>query len=245
MNKLFIPLLGVCIMLVTACSNKRLVYFNQPKPESIPLVSKNYEPLIQKGDILAINVVSLDPQSSLLFSSAAANGGIMVDNNGTIAFPKLGLIQAMGKTKYQLTNEIQGKLQPYLKEPAVTIRFMNFRITVIGEVGHPGTILIPNDRVNILEAIGLAGDLTNFAKRDNILLMREINGKQEFHPINLLDNSIFSSPDFYLQSNDVLYVVPNNAKAYSGTSAQAVLPAVLGIVSITLSLGFIILNNLK
>jgi polysaccharide biosynthesis/export protein len=226
-------------------SNKRLVYFNQQSDTSFRLVSKNFEPLIQKGDLLNIAVNSLDPQSSLIFNSQNALGtvglnassnpsilpGSMVDNNGNIYMPKLGKVLAEGKTKFQLAEELQERLLPYLKEPVVNIRYMNFRVTVLGEVNRPGTITIPNDKVTLLEALGFAGDLTPFGKRENVVLMREVNGQQEIRHINLSDNSIFTSPYFYLQSNDVVYVEPNNARNYTGTRTQVLLPSVLAGLS--------------
>ncbi len=245
-------------LVATSCeSNKRLVYFNQPTDTSFKLVTTNFEPLIQKGDLLNIAVNSLDPASSVIFNSqnslstvnptgvGGAPGvmpGSMVDNEGNIVMPKLGKIRAEGKTKYQLTAEIQEKLLPYLKEPIVNIRFMNFRVTVLGEVNRPGTITIPNDKVTILEALGFAGDLTPFGKRENVLLMREKNGRQEVRHINLQDNSIFSSPYFYLQSNDVVYIEPNKARSYTGTRAQLLLPSIMAALSLTVVLVDRIIN---
>lgn len=251
--KQFLNLLCLCFFVLlmsfslTSCLNsKRITYFSQLKDTSITLVSKNFEPLIQKGDLLNIAVNSLDPQSSMLFNSQnslttvgmptqqnnALLPGSMVDNKGQIYMPKLGEIKAEGKTKYQLEEELQQKLTLYLKDPVVNIRFMNFRITVLGEVNRPGTVTIPNDKVSILEALGIAGDLTVFGKRESVLLLRENKGVQEIHRLNLNDNSIFRSPYFFLQSNDVLYVEPNNAKAYSGTRSQVLLPSILASLSL-------------
>lgn len=239
---LFFPLF---LFLVSCSSNKRLVYFNQNIDTSFTLSSKNFEPLIQVGDLLNIAVNSLDPQSSIIFNNQNAlttvgmnsqNNpsvlpGTMVDNEGNIQMPKLGKIKAAGKTKHELTNELQLALEPYLKDPIVNIRFNNFRITVLGEVNRPGTITIPNDKVTILEAIGFAGDLTPYGKRNNVLLMRYEKGKQEIRHLDLSKNSIFTSPYFYLQSTDVVYIEPNNAKSYTGTRTQVLLPSLLAGLS--------------
>jgi polysaccharide export outer membrane protein len=111
---------------------------------------------------------------------------------------------------------------------------MNYRVTVLGEVNRPSTIPISNERVSILEAIGLAGDLTIYGKRDDILYIHENEGQKEFHRINLNDNSLFKSPYFYLQSNDLLYVTPNKSKMYSGSQFSVIWPAIVNSITLLL-----------
>jgi polysaccharide export outer membrane protein len=262
LNGLFFCRKSVVIIILAAiaffgvsCANRKkinkLSYFQELNDTSLKLVNGDFEPLIQRGDILYVAVNSLDPVSSTLFNSvnsfttiSAATGttslsggatvtpGLVVDAEGNIKLPKVGTIKAIGKTKTNLTKEIQEDLLPYLKDPIVTLRFMNYRVTVLGEVSRPGTLIISNERVSILEALGLCGDLTIYGKRTNILLIRENNGIKETHRINLNDNSLFSRPYFYLQSNDVLYVQPNKSREYSSTTAPQTIPIFLSSLSL-------------
>ena len=216
------------------------------------MVNKDFEPTIQVGDILFMGVTSLDPISSLLFNSSNAmpaqgasggntmvqniTNGLLVDTRGEIEVPKLGKIKVIGKTKAALEQLLQQNLLAYLKDPVVIIRFMNYRVTVLGEVARPSTVAIQNERISILEALGLCGDLTIYGNRSNILLIHENNGVKELHRINLNNTSLFSSPYYYLQSNDVLYVEPNKAKVYSSTAAPVILPNILASLSLILIL---------
>ena len=239
------------VFLSTSCRmNKHLAYFKSTKDTTIAVVQKDFEPVIQTGDILFISVTSLDALSSATFNfsttgTSPAPGmtsgsslppnttlGILVNNDGSIEMPKLGKIQARGKTKEKLRNDLTVSLLPYLKEPVVTIRFMNYRVTVLGEVNRPGTLTIQNERVSVLEAIGLAGDLTMYGNRNNILLIHENNGIKETKRLSLTDYSIFSSPYYYLQSNDVIYIEPNKAKGYISSPIAVLLPAFATSISL-------------
>jgi polysaccharide export outer membrane protein len=239
------------LLFLASCGfNKQLAYFKSTTDTSITVSQKDFEPIIQTGDILYVGVNSLDPMSSALFNfsttgTSAAPGmqsantlpanttlGILVNNDGSIELPKIGKIIARGKTKDQLRNTLLEALQPYLKEPVVTIRFMNYRVTVLGEVNRPGTLPILNERVSVLEALGLAGDLTMYGNRNNILLIHENKGVKETKRLTLNDYSLFSSPYYYLQSNDVLYVEPNKAKAYISSPVAVLLPAFTTSISL-------------
>ena len=249
--KLFsLPLILGLTFLFSCNYNRQITYFPDLKDTSITLVNKNFEPVIQKGDILYVGVTSADPISSAAFNSSnvqpsqiASGGanftqnvtsGLLVNSDGSIMVQNIGKMQALGKTKAQLTDEIQKALLPYLKDPVVNIRFMNYRVTVLGEVNRPSTIPISNERVSILEAIGLAGDLTIYGKRDDILYIHENEGQKEFHRINLNDNSLYKSPYFYLQSNDVLYVTPNKSKIYSSSQFPILWPAIVNSITLLL-----------
>jgi polysaccharide export outer membrane protein len=216
-----------------------LTYFNQLNEKSISLVNQNFEPIIQTGDILYVGITSADPLSSAQFNSSNVQGqqsqsiaGLLIGSEGTIEIQKIGNVVAKGKTKAQLAQEIKQKLLPYLKEPIVNIRFMNYRVTVLGEVSRPATVNIPGERISILEVLGLCGDLTPYGNRKNVLLIHENNGVKEFHRLNLNDNSIFNSPHFYLQNNDVLYVEPNNIKAYTTSQTAVILPIVMSTATL-------------
>ncbi len=234
----------------TSCLNtKRLTYFPELRDSTFKLVNNNFEPIIQKGDILYIAVTSADLQSAVIFNSVNAIGvqnganvfpvvttpGIVVDPEGKIELPKIGQIIAVGKTKKHLISELQDSLRPYLKDVVVTIRFMNYRVTVLGEVNRPQVVTTTNERITIFEALASCNDMTAFGKRENVLLIRDNKGIQETHRINLGDNSLFKTPYYYLQSNDVIYVEPNKAKAFTSTYSFVLLPTIIS------SLGFLVI----
>jgi polysaccharide export outer membrane protein len=195
------------------------------------------DPVIRKGDLLNIIVYSDNPQATSLFnqplittsgnSGAAANnggsstpsvgappvsGGYLVDERGNIAFQGIGFLHIEGLTRGQLIDTLNSRLGSFLTNPYYSIRFLNYRVTMLGEVSKPGVYTLPGERVNILEAIGLAGDLTFFGRRDNVLIMRENNGKREFARLDLTKPEIMGSPYFYLQQNDMVIVEQNKKK---------------------------------
>ena len=187
----------------------------------------NYESKIIPDDILSIYVSAEDPNAVAIFNLPAVSylytgqtditatpklQTYLVDKNGNINYPQLGQWHVAGLTRKQLESLIKNKIENYVKEPLVTVDILNFKIVILGEINRPGTISISGDRISILDAIGMAGDLSIYGKRENILLIRENKGKKEFHRFDLTDPAIFSSPYYYLQKNDVIYVEPNKAK---------------------------------
>jgi polysaccharide biosynthesis/export protein len=170
-------------------------------------------------------------------SSPLAGGqqsmGYLVDVDGNIKFPVLGSVKADGLSKRQLEDTLARAMidKKLLLDPIVSIRFANFRVTVIGEVARPSTINVTNERISILEALGLAGDLTIYGKRENVLLIREEGTKKITHRIDLTSRDVLSSPFYYLKTNDVVYVEPNNAKVASSSRVQQLLPIVLSGLS--------------
>jgi polysaccharide biosynthesis/export protein len=240
----------VLILLVGAgcVDTKKATYFNDLASTTITTNTPVPETIIRKNDLLNINVSSLDAQASAIFNApnllpAAINNGnsaseilgYLVGNDGTIQFPILGNVKAEGLTKDQLKESIQKKLldQNLLKGPIVSVRFLNFRVTVLGEVKNPTAIDVPSEKISLLEAIGLAGDLTIYAKRDNVLVIREVeNGNKEVKRINLNSAELLSSPYYYLKSNDIVYVEPNKSKVASSGRGQQWIPAVLSGLSL-------------
>jgi polysaccharide biosynthesis/export protein len=244
---LFISLTCSCV------NNKKLTsqlkYFNTIKDTSF-LNIQSVEAIIEKGDILYISVYSNDAKTDAIINMAnnsqsnsfsisgisttpAGNTtGYLVAEDGNIVMPQLGVISAAGKTKIQLANTIRDKLLVYTKEPIVNVRFINYKITVIGEVGRPGTYTIPSEKVTILEAIGLAGDLTIFGKRDNVMLIRESDQKRTITKIDLNKKDLFTSPYYYLKQNDVLYVEMNDRKIVnSDRTTERTTSLVFGTIS--------------
>jgi polysaccharide export outer membrane protein len=165
--------------------------------------------------------------------SVSQTTGYLVDQEGNIQFPVLGAVHAAGLTKKQLTNLITKGLldRKQLVDPIVNVRFLNYRVTVLGEVARPSVLNIPNEKISLLEAIGLAGDLTIYAKRDNVMVIREVNGKKLIKRLNLNSTELLTSPYYYLQSNDIVYVEPNKARVASSERSQQLLPIVLSALS--------------
>ena len=180
------------------------------------------EPLIQKADVLSIVVYSeaIDQGATDAMYNLANNGtgasttqGFLVDNDGYIQYPRIGKMKAAGLTKIQLSEEIRKKLDGPLKNPAVIIRLINFKITMLGEVSKPGPISLPSEKVTILEAIGLAGDVSIYGKKDDVVILREVDGAVEHGKIDLSSKGLFDSPYYFLRQNDVVLVNPNKNKA--------------------------------
>ena len=186
---------------------------------------------IQIDDILGIEVTSRNPENVIAFQQKSPDnrqsigsvgeraigtlGGYRVDEEGNIYLPFLGSVKATGKTMFALRNEITENLKSFIPDATVQVRFLNFRVTLLGELNRPNTYTIPNQRLTILEAIGMAGDFTSYARRNSILLIRERNNKREQVRIDIQDKEIFTSPYFYLSPNDIIYVEPLKAKQYA------------------------------
>jgi polysaccharide export outer membrane protein len=241
------------ISALSACVNtQKVAYFNDVKDSTLIAAKAGLEPVIQKKDILSIAVSSLDPKATVLFnmpnlpvtlSGATSNNmpqtaGYLVSQEGTIKFPVLGDIPAAGLTQKQLENNITQLLsdKKLLFDPIVTARFLNFRVTVLGEVARPGIVYVPSEQISILEAIGDAGDLTIYGLRDNVILIRQEGGNKLVKRLNLNSSKILQSPYFYLKSNDVLYVEPGKAKVNSTSVTQQQLPIILSSLSLIIIL---------
>ena len=203
-------------------STKGLILVRGPFDTAKLSVINPVEPIIRKGDILSIIVYSDNPDatkiynqslittanSSVIASSGVTQGiggtspsapGYQVDGDGNIVFQGLGKIYVNGLTKAALKDTLDARLGPYLQHPYYNIRFLNFKFTMMGEVAHPGIVSIPGERINILEAIALSGELTNYANRDSVFIIRENNNKREFAWMNLTKPEIMASPYFYIQ----------------------------------------------
>lgn len=241
---------------LTSCVNTRkATYFNDVGNLSFPEVFEDSEPILQANDILSISVSSLNSEAAKIFNTtnvtatqtSSSSGtttqasGYLIDKGGFIRFPLLGRIEASGMTKKGLREEITQQLinRKLLLEPIVDVRYLNYRVSVLGEVRNPSVLTIPNEKVTILEALGLAGDLTIYAKRDNVLLIRSEDGVKKTRRIDLTSGEIFTSPYYYLRSNDVIYVQPNKSKVASSGRATQWLPVVIS----ALSLVIVVLNN--
>lgn len=247
-------------VLVTSCANtKSATYFIDQKDAEIKTSNQSSKATIHSSDVLNIHVTSLSLQPTNLFSisniSTSSNtntnfpsaytsqpAGYLVDPEGYIKLPYLGRVKAAGLSSSELADTITNGIlsRKLMIDPVVTVRHLNFKITVLGEVGRPMVINVPNERISILEALGMAGDLTIYAKRNNVLLIREEDGKKVTRRLNLNSNEILTSPYYYLKSNDVIYVEPNSAKIASTSKTRQVLPMIFG----ALSFGVVVLDRL-
>lgn len=215
--------ISICIL---ACNSQRKApapyYLDQANDTTLKSPVTVPELKIQKDDKLAISVYSLstDPKADAPFNlpveSGAAAEGFLVDASGNIEFPRLGTIHAEGLTKNELAAEIRKRLtEPVelLRKPSVIIRFLNYKITVMGQVAREGVLTIPGERLTILEAIGLAGGVTDYGKKDVVKILRETNGERQIGFVNLASDSLFLSPYYNLVQNDVVIVAPTKLKA--------------------------------
>ena len=226
-----LPFFMVVIVLSSCVSNKRIAYFQYDEIDQSK-VSNFYNTIFKPDDLLQITILSENieaakPFNLPAFSFATGNSALgtpvqqsyLIDSNGDIDFPVLGKLKLGGLSREEVIELFKKKLDPdYIKDPIINIRIANFKISVLGDVQRPGTYTIPNERITIIDAIGLAGDLNISGKRDNIMVQREENGKKIQYKVNLLSNTINTSEVFYLQQNDVVYVEHNYAKIQSASS---------------------------
>ena len=223
-------------MLASCGTAKDIAYFQNKMVNEPEAIDKHAGIVIQPKDMLSIVVSSRNPELVAMFNLPLVNYlagsemissgsqqrlmGYVVDNNGQIDFPILGLIDVAGLTRWELSELIKNRLlkDGLLTDAVVTVEFMNFKVSVIGEVNNPGTFTIQGDKVTVLQAISLARDLTIFGERENVTVIRERNGERTMYEINLCDVSMFNSPAYYLQQNDVVYVQPSKVKARQSTT---------------------------
>ena len=244
--------LFACLLLLSSCGvrYKSVPYFqNLTDTGMVQEDIKNYSTLkIQKEDILAITVTSLNVEASAIFnmgntSSVQGSGvgssnptttanGFMVDQSGLIQLPLVGPIMVEGLTTSAARDLIQERLTKFLKEPVVSLRLINFKVSVLGDVGRPGVYPVQNEKVTVSEALSMAGDLTITAVRNNVLLVREIEGKRQYIRLDLQKKELFNSPYYYLKNNDVLYVQPSDAKYASVDSSYRNVSILLSALSL-------------
>ena len=245
--------MSVVVLVMDSCvDSKKLAYFNNilrdttTQMQAVPVLFK-----INKGDLLQVTIVSLDAQamavlnqtngfsvasssSSGVPTAAAPVTGNLVDDKGIITLPLIGKIKADSLTKEQLASLITRELidKKIALDPIVTVRIINYKITVLGEVAHPGVIPVPNEKITLPEAIGLAGDLTIYGRRDNVLLVRLVGDKLVYRRFSLNNDRMFAKDLYYLQNNDLIYVEANKAKAGLSERSTQTIPIYLSVLSL-------------
>ena len=218
------------LFLLNACtSRKEIVYFQDLEAGKEVATTQQYQTTLQADDLLIITVSAVDMEAVRPFNLITAgyspnnntvvgnpkNQTYLIANDGTINFPVIGSLKLGGLTKTGAIQVLKEKLNDYVKDPIINIEMVNFKISVLGEVKSPGTYTIPNERITVVEALGLAGDLNIAGKRTNVLVIRDINGAKSYTRIDLTKKELFSSPVYYLQQNDVVYIEPNKARIQS------------------------------
>ncbi|TAF45014.1 MAG: hypothetical protein EAZ51_02810 [Sphingobacteriales bacterium] len=248
--KINLFLVALCVYL-SACNNyKKIAYFRDLQDiDKLQSISETaYTELkIKADDILSITIQTIDPLNATsvnqittmpsvgvsLGTVVAPNAqisGFLVDKDGFIELPMLGKLKLIGLSTIEARELIRNKASEFYKQPSVQVRFANFKVTILGEVAKPAPYILPNEKISVLDALGLAGDLTIFGKRENIMLVRENNGKKDIYRFNLNSSETFKSPAFYLQQNDIIYVEGNKAKAATLNAARTQTFALIGSI---------------
>ena len=256
--KKFITLIIIVGLLFSCASKEDVVYFQGMDGSDNSIGLDNYSPTYHVDDELVIIVNALDAEAARPFNKASVSVSTnileargreriqtyRVDSDGNIDFPVLGEISIAGMNREQATKMLQEKLSDYIKNPIVDIETVNYRVTVLGEVARPGTYTAVNERITLVEAISLAGDLTIYGERENVLVIQDYDGKKTYTRVNLKSNELFQSPVYYLSQNDVVYVEPNKTRAKnSGIGASTgVIFSTLGLLLSTTALILTIIN---
>jgi len=248
-----IKIIGFVIVLtfVSCTSRKKLIYFQGIDNSSNSSSNFTYNPVFQKDDLLSITVMGLDKEAVVPFNlpitqfysnniggyaqGAPTPPGYLIDGDGNIDFPVIGKIKVGGLTRVAAMDLLKTELQAYVNKPTVNIRILNYKVTVLGEVKNPGTFTIPNERVTLPEALGIAGDLLITGVRKNVLVIRDVDGKKVETRVNLTSKDLLSSPVYYLQQNDIVYVEPNRAKVNSSVVNASNVGIAISITSLLVS----------
>ena len=254
---------AIVLLLASCGSSRNVAYFKNSDEVSVSSSQYLFDAKIMPKDVLNITVSTTDDAAAVPFNltiptpytlgqrnsySQAMLQSYIVDNEGNIEFPLVGSLHLAGLTKSAAEQLIGDKIKPYLTEaekPIVTVRMINYKISVLGEVARPGMFTVANEKISILEALAQAGDLTIYGVRDRVKLIREdATGKKEIHVLNLNDANIINSPYFYLQQNDVIYVEPNKVKAQN-SSIGSVTTSSLSAASILVSIATLVISVMR
>lgn len=240
----------VCMLSLTAClSQKQFIYFqeNAAKRDSIVAMNQSYVPVIQKNDVLNIYVTSISSEVSKLFNfvdnpqNDQSSNGYFVDVNGNITVPLIGKVKVDGLTTIQARDSLRSKLEKFITNPTVKLNIRNYRIMVLGEVAHPGYFESVIEQMTLTEALARAGDLTQYGKRDDVMIIRENKGKKEFIKFDLTKRDLFTSDNYYLRSNDIIYVSAIKQKKYNVQTYWKLLPLVFSGIS----LGYVVYKSIN
>lgn len=242
--------LTIVCLLMASCSVPKQTYFfkNLQRDTSLNSIGRGEDLRIKKNDLLLINFSSLNPAEDAVYNtpgmvgggSLTSSTGYQVDGAGNIQLHKLGVTAVEGMTRADLKNKLQKDISPFLKDPVVTVRFQNHKITVLGDVGSSQVIDMPEEKLPLLEVLGKSGDITEYGRMDNVLVIRDKDNGKDFKRINLEDHSIFNSPYYWLQPGDMVYVEPNDKRNRDEQRVRLLQNVSLGVTA--LSVGVLILS---
>lgn len=247
--RLFLVILFLGSITISCTHKKNLVYFQGDLNKGVE--SKAYNPVLKTDDLLSITVMDLDAEAVRPFNLPIVNNnqnlggyaqgnppppGYLIDGDGMIDFPVIGKIKVAGLSRSSVIDTLKKALKPYLAHPTVLLRILNYKVTVLGEVRNPGTFTIPNERITLPEALGIAGDLLITGVRKTVLVIREVDGKKEEYRVDLTSKELFTSPVYYLSQNDVVYVEPNRAKINSSVVNTTNISLVVSVVSLLVTM---------
>ena len=251
-RKLYIAFIVVTLLSLSSCvTKKEVVYFQNAKDFETIVDTDTFTPKFKVNDIVSIFVSTFDLEAVKPFNLFKGQAGnlanadpidYLIDIDGNIDYPVLGKIKLLGLTVQEAQNLFKEKLDVYLKDPIINIRILNFRISVIGEVRSPGIKEVSGERITILEALALAGDLTMKGKRENVLVIRDFNGTKTYTRVDLTNKELFNSPVYYLTQNDVVYVEPNNS-ARSTASGDTRIGTIISISSFLITTALIFVTR--
>lgn len=250
--------LAALALLLSGCaSTKKILYFQDIDKTTLDELTTAYEAVIKKDDRLSIVVSGPDKTviapynltiSENLTTTVNPENGMLtylVDSNGNIDFPIIGTIHVEGMTRNQLVKFLTNEIGKDVKSPIVSVTFKNYKISVLGEVRSPGTYIMDSEKINILQAISMAGDLNLTAKRSGILLLREEDGKIVYHSIDLRRSNLLNSPYFFLQQNDILYIPPSSGRVATATNSVGVWSTLVTSLTSTLALIVTVLSFIQ
>lgn len=249
-------LFGLLWLLTSCAIPKNMIYFTHANQLAEQQVSQNYENRVKSDDLLYITVTSSNPELAGQFnpqtlSKASSTtptsieySSYLVDSKGEIVLPVLGRMNLIGLTHREVASKIEKLIieGQYINDPSVTVKLINYKVSVLGEVKAPGVKQISSERVTLFDALGLAGDLTIYGKRENVSIIREVNGARQIATVDLSNKSILTSPYYYLQPNDIVYVQPNKKQQRSSVWEPYILSTALSSTSVLLSVLSIILR---
>ncbi len=245
-------LLAMSAVFFSSCNyQKKLqeqLYFNDALDSTQRMLSR-YSATIKVDDRISIQVSALNPESAIPYNLSVAGSGMasatatgyLVERDGSILFPQFGRLSVEGKTLTEVRSMLLDSLNKFLVDPIVTVQYANAKIIVMGEVGHPGILQIPDGKLTILEAITMSGDIPYTGRKDNVLIVREDNGKRDFARIDIRSHNIYKSPYYFLRQNDLIFVEPTIQKIRQQTNQTfltnvSLITSVVGIISTTLAL---------
>ncbi len=250
MRHRFLLLLLLLISIFSCKTPTDVVYFQNSENLEKITSTNSFTPIFKVDDIVSISISAPDMDAARPFNlmgtsigAPGENGEVvgggeptyLIDEEGNIDFPVLGRLKLAGLTRIEVKELIKEKLKIYINDPIVSVRLKNFKITVIGEVSNPGSYTIPNERVTVIEALGMAGDMTIVGKRANVMVIRENQGENTYHRVDLTSKSIFESPVYYLAQNDVLYVEPNESRVKQSKARNNALGIIISVIGVAIS----------